>query len=242
MIKSNRYLIIASTIGIISIVCLMLLYRQFALSSLVEHETRSNVAITEVLSNVVRPGYRKLIDTDIEQIRELGGKHPVIMQLDAEVKRLTYGSKLIKVKIYDLNGLTIFSTDPSQINQDKSDNAGFLSARGGKTVSHIIYRDQFDTFEGKRSNINVVSSYIPIGGRSLDEPEAVFEVYSDVTELIVQMQDLQWKIIILVLGSVAVFYLLLITKLRRMDRIESERVEKCLAATPSFATRPAMMP
>jgi len=226
MIKSNRYLIIASTIGIISIVCLMLLYRQFALSSLVENETRSNVAISEILSNLVKSRYGDLINTDPIKISEMRGKHPAILRLDAELKRLMRGSKLIKVNIYDLNGLTIFSTDPSQINQDKSDNPGFLSARGGITVSNITFRDQFDTFEGKRSNINVVSSYIPIGGRSLNEPEAVFEVYSDVTDLIDHMQRLQWKIIILVLGSVAVFYLLLITNSRRMDRIEAKRVEE----------------
>jgi len=234
MIKSNRYLIIAGTIGIISIVCLMLLFRQFALSTLIEHETRSNVAITEILSNLVESRYRDLINTDPIKISEMRGKHPAILQLDAEVKRLMRGTKLIKVKIYDLNGLTIFSTDPSQINQDKSDNAGFLSARGGKTVSNITFRDQFDTFEGKRSNINVVSSYIPIGGHSLDEPEAVFEVYSDVTDLIDNMQSLQWKIIILVLGSVAVFYLLLITNSRRMDRIESERVEEASRSDAQF--------
>ena len=119
MIKSNRFLIIASTVGIIFIIGLMILYRQIVISSLVDHETRSNVAITEIMSNVFRSGYRDLIDIDSAKINELGGKHPVILQLDAEVKRLMRGSKLIKVKIYNLDGLTIFSTDPSQINQDK---------------------------------------------------------------------------------------------------------------------------
>ena len=234
MIKSNRYLIIASTIGVISIISLMILYRQIAISSLVDHETRSNVAITEIMSNVVQSGYRDLIDTDSARISELGGEHPAILQLDAEVKKLMRGSKLIKVKIYNLNGLTIFSTDPSQVNQDKSDNAGFLSARGGKTASNITFRDQFDTFEGMRSNINVVSSYIPIGDSPLSEPEAVFEVYSDVTDMIDQMQSMQWKIIVLVLGGVAVFYLLLITSSRRMDRIESERVEEVSRSEAQF--------
>jgi len=234
MIKSNRYLIIASTIGIISIIALMILYRQIAISSLVDHETRSNVAITEIMSNVVRSGYRDLIAIDPAKISELGGQHPAILRLDAEVKELMRGSKLIKVKIYNLDGLTIFSTDPSQINQDKSDNAGFLSARAGKTVSNITYRDQFDTFEGMRSNINVVSSYIPIGDSSLDQPEAVFEVYSDVTDLIDHTQSLQWKIIVLVLGSVAVFYLMLITNSRRMDRIEAERLEEVSRSEAQF--------
>ena len=213
---------------------LMILYRQIAISSLVDHETRSNVAITEIMSNVVRSGYRELIEIDPAKINELGGQHPAILRLDAEVKGLMRGSKLIKIKIYNLDGLTIFSTDPSQINQDKSDNAGFLSARAGKTVSNITYRDQFDTFEGMRSNINVVSSYIPIGNRPLDQPEAVFEVYSDVTDLIDHMQSLQWKIIVLVLGSVAVFYLLLITNSRRMDRIETKRVEEVSRSEAQF--------
>jgi len=234
MIKSNRYLIIASTIGIISIISLMILYRQISISSLVDHETRSNVAITEIMSNVVQSEYRDLIDTDSAKISELGGKRPAILQLDAEVKRLMRGSNLIKVKIYNLDGLTIFSTDPSQINQDKSDTGGFLSARAGKTVSNITFRDQFDTFEGMRSNINVVSSYIPIGGRPLDQPEAVFEVYSDVTDLMNQIQSLQWKMIVLFLGGVAVFYLLLITSSRRMDRIETERVEEVSRSEAQF--------
>jgi diguanylate cyclase (GGDEF)-like protein len=234
MIKSNRYLIIASTIGIISIISLMILYRQITISSLVDHETRSNVAVTEIMSTLVRSEYRDLIDIDSAKISELGGKHPAIFRLDAEVKRLMRGSKLIKVNIYNLDGLAIFSTDPSQLNQDKSDNAGFINARAGKTASNITFRDQFDTFEGMRSNINVVSSYIPVGDRPLDQPEAVFEVYSDVTDLIDQMQSLQWKIIILVLGSVGVFYLLLITSSRRMDRIETARGEEVSRSEAQF--------
>lgn len=226
MTQSNRYLIIASTIGIISIVCLMILYRQFAFSSLLNHETRSNVAITEILSNAISTGYRELLDADPATIREMGARHPVILKLDAKIKQLMRGSKLLKVKIYDLNGLIIFSTDPSQINQDKSNNTGFLSARAGKTVSNIAFRDQFNSFEGMRSDLNVVSSYIPIRSHPLGELEAVFEVYSDVTDLINQMQRLQWQIVILVLGSVAVFYLLLITNSRRVDRMESVRLEE----------------
>ncbi len=225
MTKSNRYLTIASTIGIISIVCLMILYRQLAFSSLLNHETRSNVAITEVLSNAISSRYRDLIETDTTEIREMGGKHPAILRLDAEVNRLMRGSKVLKVKIYDLNGLVIFSTDPSQINQDKSKNKGFLSAKSGKSVSNITFRDQFDSIEGMHSNVNVVASYIPTGRLPSGEPKAVFEVYSDVTELFSHLQRLQWQIVIVVLAIVAVFYSLLITYSRRVDRIEAARLK-----------------
>jgi diguanylate cyclase (GGDEF)-like protein len=225
MTKSNRYLAIATAIGIVSIVCLMILYRQLAFATLLTHETRSNVAITEVLSNAISSGYRDLIETDSIEIREMGGKHPAILRLDAQVKRLMRGSKVLKVKIYNPNGLVIFSTDPSQINQDKSDNQGFLSAKAGKAASNITFRDQFNSFEGQQSNVNVVASYIPIGNLNSGGPEAVFEVYSDVTDLFSHLQRLQWQIVAVVLGILAIFYLLLISNSRRVDRIEDARLK-----------------
>ena len=234
MTKANRYLTIATTIGIVSIVCLMILYRQFAFSSLLDHETRSNVAITEVLSNAISSGYRDLIETDTTEIAEMGGKHPAILRLDAEVNRLMRGSKVLKVKIYDLNGLVIFSTDPSQINQDKSKNKGFLSAKSGKTLSNITFRDQFDSFEGMYSNVNVVASYIPTGSLPGGGPEAVFEVYSDVTELFSHLQRLQWQIGIVVLAIVAIFYSLLIANSRRVDRIEAARLKEAARSEARF--------
>ena len=227
MFKSNRYLIFSTAIGIVSIVCLMILYRQIALASLVDSETRSNVALTEVMSNAIWSRYRNLIITDVASINEIGEIHPAIVQLDYDVKQLMRGStKLVKVKIYNLDGSTFYSSDPSQVNQDKRDNPGFLSARSGKIASNVTFRHEFDSFDGKQSDVNVVSSYIPIRNRLNGEPEAVFEVYSNVTDLIRQMQRLQWQIVIGVLGSMAIFYALLITNSRRVDRIESAHQEE----------------
>ena len=225
MTKSNRYLALATTIGVVSIICLMILNRQFAFAYLLNHETRSNVAITRVLSNTISSGLQDLIDTDTTKIRELGGEHPAISRLDAQVKQFIRGTKILKVKIYNLNGLVIFSTDPSQINQDKSKNPGFISASAGKTVSNITFRDQFNSFEGKQSNINVVASYIPTGNLPSGGAKAVFEVYSDVTDLFEYLQRLQWQIVILVLAIVAVFYALLIIYKRHVDRIEGARLK-----------------
>lgn len=204
------------------------------MSSLVDHETRSNVALTEVLSNVFWSRYKQLVFT--KSSRKLNPEEVQILieQLDTEVRQLMRGSKLVKIKIYNLDGLTIYSTDPAQINEDKRENAGFISARSGETISQITFRDQFDSYEGAKSNINVVSSYIPIGSDRREEPEAVFEVYSDVTDLINQIKRLQWQIILGVLGSVAVLYLLLILNSRRLDRIEAARIDEASRSEARF--------
>jgi diguanylate cyclase (GGDEF)-like protein len=220
MFNRNRYLILASGVGILAIALLMLFYRHLALSTLVDHETRSNVGLTEVFSNSVWPRHRHLLTMGaVAGAEEIG-------RLDADVKDLMRGSRVVKVKVYDLKGLTVYASDPSQIGEDKSANAGFVSALAGEPASVITFRNQFDAFEGKLSDVNVVSSYIPIHSGAGGRIEAVFEVYSDVTDLMQRMQRVQWQIVVGVLGSVALIYGLLMRVARRADRIEAARREE----------------
>ena len=135
MFRSNRYLLVATTIGVVSILCLMALYRQLAVSALVDHESRSNEALTRVMANVVWEDYRELIELDSTEILTRGANHPTIVKLDHGVKKAMRGSRLIKVKIYNSDGIVVFSTDPSQIGEDKSTNKGFSGAVSGETVS-----------------------------------------------------------------------------------------------------------
>ena len=52
-------------------------------------------------------------------------------------------------KIYNLDGLTGYSSDPSEIGEDKTNNPGFFSAaRVGKAVSRLTFRDTVSVFEG----------------------------------------------------------------------------------------------
>jgi diguanylate cyclase (GGDEF)-like protein len=219
VLNTSRYLLIAAMTGLAAVVCLLLVFRELAFSSLVRHETRSNVALTAVFSNSVWPRYR---DPVAGGAAHRARQQPSGPGLDAEVRRLMRGSTVMKVKIYDLSGRTLYSSEPSQIGEDKSDNAGFLTARSGGTASNVTFREALDTFEGERSQLNLVSSYVPIRRPGTDEVEAVFEVYSDVTGLIRQMRRVQWQIVAAVLGSVSIIYVLLLFTARRADRIEAQ--------------------
>ena len=63
-LKPNRFLPVASIIGIIAIVCLLMLYRYLAIESIVNHENRSNVEITHLLSDLIAHKYRDLLQAD----------------------------------------------------------------------------------------------------------------------------------------------------------------------------------
>ncbi|NJN54304.1 MAG: HAMP domain-containing histidine kinase, partial [Anaerolineae bacterium] len=121
-------------------------------------------------------------------------------------------------KVYDMNGLTVFSTEKGQIGDNKLDNAGYLSARSGVVASELTFRDSFSAFEQTIEDRNVFSSYVPIYGPGGDI-EGVFEVYDDVTPLVEQLEQTQQTIIIGVAAILAGLYLILYLIVRRADGI-----------------------
>lgn len=108
--------------------------------------------------------------------------NPELLTIDKSIRAFAQGTDLVKVKIYNLKGLTLYSSDPAQIGEDKSSNAGFKLATKGRVASELNYRGKFGAFDGELYNRNLVSSYVPVRGPQ--GVEAVVEVYTDRTESI----------------------------------------------------------
>lgn len=128
------------------------------------------------------------------------------------------GLSVVKVKIYNLDGLTVFSTDPNQIGEDKSTNAGFLAARAGQVASELTHRDTFSAFEDTIVDRDIISSYVPIrssdSGTSID---GVFEVYDDITPLLDRIEQTQKWIFGVVSVTLAILYGVLLFIVRQAD-------------------------
>ncbi len=220
MFKLTRHFSRTSLIGIVAVVAaLLFLYRQLALQALVEHENQANVALTRVFANTLWPRYSAFVNSAFGVPKAELPRRPEIIQLREDILRQMKGLKVVKVKIYDLKGLTVFSTDPKQIGEDKGRNSGFLSAKSGKAASEITFREHFDAFEQVINDRNLVSSYIPIRESDAAPVEAVVEVYADVTTLVETLETIQWQIAGGVLGSLALLYFFLFLIVRRADSI-----------------------
>ena len=101
--------------------------------------------------------------------------------LHAEVMRLTQDLAVLKVKIYDVDGLTVYSSDPSQIGESKSGNPAFTRVtQTRKSVSKHSYRKSFSAFSQERFDVDVVETYVPVTAPD-GALGAVFEIYLDVT-------------------------------------------------------------
>ncbi len=225
MIKSRRYVLITSVVGLLAVVVLLFIFQRLAFQSLLDHETKSNITLTKVFSNTIWPKYSLFIQRTSQIPKADLPSHYIVKRLHEDVIKQMAGSSVLKVKIYDLNGLTVFSTDPKQIGEYKSENSGFLSAKNGVPASGISIRDRFDAFEGVIADRNLVSSYIPIRAREGAPVEAVFEVYSDVTDLAAKLERFQWEISGWVVGTLSLLYVILFVVVRRAD-ITIQRQEK----------------
>ena len=154
------------------------------------------MVLTFALSNVLREDIGELIKFAPDLLVDALKAHPALRRIDKKIGAATHGTRVVKVKIYNPAGLTIYSSDPTQIGEDKSANEGFLSGIGNIVVSTLTYRDQFDTFEKTIFKRDLISSYNPVFEAGVSQsPSGVFEIYSDVTALKSTISNRVWLIL-----------------------------------------------
>jgi hypothetical protein len=212
-----RYFSITSLVAFVLVaISLVIFYRQIAVAELMVVGESKNAAITQSFSNAIWPEYKTFLSSAASLGPEAIRAHPETARLRQAVLEQTRGLTIVKVKIYDLNGMTVFSSQESQIGEDKSSNPGFIKALNGGIASELTHRDTFSAFEGEIENRDVISSYVPIRG-SDSRVEGVFEVYDDVTPLLALISSAQINIAIGVTITLTILYVVLFLLVRRAD-------------------------
>jgi diguanylate cyclase (GGDEF)-like protein len=220
MFQLTRTYSIASFLGIVLVtIALGMFYRTVAVQTLIEHESQANAALTQSLSNSLWPKYADFIArARAIPVPELA-QQPEIASLHGDVLQKIRGLPVVKLKIYGLSGLTVYSTEPKQIGENKAGNIGFQKAKAGQTENDLVFRDHFSATEQTIENRNLLSSYIPVRRTPNGPIEGVFEIYSDVTPLVADIERTQYTVLSGVIFLLFLLYLFLLMIVRRADRI-----------------------
>ena len=235
-----RYFSLASLILILlATVALSLAYRYTATQSLIGAGTRHNVDTTQLFFNALWPELMPYIrEAPAHDIEELKSRAETGELQDA-FRQHARGTSALKIKVFDLQARTIFSSDLADIGTDASGNAGYLAARAGEIASELTYRDSFSAFEGAVEKTNVLSTYIPVRSRD-GEIQAVFELYDDVTPLVNRIGRTQVAVTAIAAGILLLLYAALFLVVRRADRIlgaQQREIRRHLAALESSERR-----
>jgi signal transduction histidine kinase len=218
MFKLLRYFSIASLFAFLIVIFVLgVFYRQTTIDVLVELEGEKNIALAQVFANSTFEELQSITGTNNETDSETGLEVETLLRLFDEQAR---GLPVVKIKIYDVNGVTVFSTDPVQIGENQFENDGFQSAIEGKPISSLVHRDTFNAFDMVLEDRDLIQSYIPIYARDNENQiVAVFELYSDVTELLGRIQRTQFNVLLFVVTALIVLYSVLFLIVRRADQI-----------------------
>jgi signal transduction histidine kinase len=221
MFKLLRYFSLMSfLIIVVTSISLGLFYRQKILCDLLEIGESKNVALTQMFANTVWPQFAPFVTAAAGLSSEVLQAHPETTRLHQAILTVMQGLSVVKVKVYNLDGVTIFSTEASQIGEDKRTNPGFLAAKAGAVTSSIGHRDRFNAFDKVIEQRDLLQSYIPVQQGGPTGPiEAVFELYDDVTPLLQRMRQAQHHVITGVVGILAALYAVLFFIVRHADRI-----------------------
>jgi signal transduction histidine kinase len=203
-------------------------YAQYmaALRHLTSQAESHNVDLARTLANALNAQVKPLLVSRTAD-------DAAIEALNQRVVALLGGLSVVKVKIYDLDGRTAFSSERRQVGENKSANAGFRQARAGAVASELVHRDTFSAFESTIENRDLLSSYIPMV--SDGAVSGVFEIYSDVTPLLAEIKAAQIGQVGIVVFTLALIYVALLLAVRHVESIARRQQDAVLKLAADVA-------
>ncbi|MBF0247396.1 MAG: response regulator [Alphaproteobacteria bacterium] len=220
MFKLLRYFSLTSAVAFaLTAVALATIYWFDQTDKEIHRVEVQNERLARSMSNVVWPRFGGYV----RGVADLAGEEllarPETDQIHQAIARLVQDLPVLKVKLYALNGKTVYSTQYSQIGDSKGDNQGFLATSlNGEIKGKMTFRPEFLSFNGTVTDRYVVETYVPI---FLDDGkiDGVFEIYTDVTDGI---QNIRWalaEMLVVALAVLGVLWSVLFMIVRKADRI-----------------------
>ena len=216
MFKLLRYFSLTSLLAFVLIIAALAYFNnRLAMGNLVALEESKNIALTQSFANSLWAEFAPFVANSAGMTGDELRSHPEVLAFHEAVLGQMEGLSVLKMKVYNLEGLTVYSSDFSQIGDSKRDNPGFQAGLAGGTASKLTYRDTFNAFEGVIAQRDIVESYVPLRQGPTGPVEAVTELYDDVTPLLQRVNATQQGITALLLT----LYGVLFTIVRRADKI-----------------------
>ncbi len=227
MFRLLRFFSITSLVLLVlTTIILGAIYRQAATKNLIELGEINNVVLTQTFANFIWPQFRSFAASSAQYDDNALRSHPEIARLHQNILDAMHSTDTVKVKLYHLDGRTIFSTEVAQIGTSYRDKPGFIAASKGLVVTGLSRRDQFSAFHGRIVDRDLLASYVALRSSDTSPIEGVLEVYTDVTDLLAGIRKQELLVTATVVGILATLYIILFFIVRHADRVIKRQYEQ----------------
>ena len=217
MFNLLRYYASASLLAVLVTAGLLMWFdRQISTQGIVQLAERSNMELAHMAMKPIKPALLEFLDTAAD-LRPGSASPPVPAQLARAISTVVDEDPVIvKIRIYNLHGVAVFSTNPNEVGLDRSLNKGFTVAMRGEVASELTYRDAFSY--GAIEDDNVMRTYLPVRTDRTEPIRGVFELDSDVNSM---HQTEEWEVTLMASAVLILFalYAVQVLIVRRAHKI-----------------------
>jgi PAS domain S-box-containing protein len=146
--------------------------------SLAELGRTSVEALTVTMSRSMTSEIEALVADTRTVASEALARHPIVATMHARLAHAVDGTNILKIKIFDVAGRTIYSPTARDIGVPTAHPNAVPDAVAGRSTTIVYPPRSVDGFGGVRQAQSVVATYTPVR-RSDGTVTAVFEVYVD---------------------------------------------------------------
>ena len=145
MFRLLRFFLLTSAVTAAALTLVVVVDQQNEVVRLIAFAERKNVELARSFANTLWPRFSSYVMSASTLNRDELPTRLETQAIDDAVKTVSAGLPILKVKIYDLRGLTVYSSEPTEIGEDKTNNPGvFSAAQEGIPASRLTYRDRFN--------------------------------------------------------------------------------------------------
>ncbi len=134
------------------------------------------------------------------------------------IERMLRDTDVMRIKLYDLDGRVVYSTDPDTTEDNEDHNEAFESAVHGNPASSLVYDDGFSLFSST-GKTNLVQTYVPIRASGDAPVIGVMEIYSDIGYYTLEANRTILILLVITLILMTFLYFFLLIHIKRSERI-----------------------
>jgi len=236
---SKYYLVIGIPWIIVSVIAVSWIYRVVALDDLKRLTEKNTVMLSRTMANVIWPQIRHMVNVTTEHPvgspdykKRIDGALMIVQTLlDEPIAELLRNTNILKIKIFNTAGLTVYSTDHVQTGvQMEADYSGHDVIKENRIISTAGFKEAIKNINNQTlKNRFVVSSYVPMNLEDSDMIDGVFEVYNDATEIYEQINESQITFAIALFSTLFIIYFLVYFFVRKVDKVVKNNIELAIA-------------
>ncbi len=165
-----------------------------SVQSVLEQQQQQNIALARATVGAVLPRFAAVLSVPQDMPPNELRDRAEVLGLHAAMAELLRATDIVKLDIYTPGGVTVYSTDLTQIGKSERSDDDFQRALLGETPSTLTHQDHVTVLDKRLNHVDLLSTYVP--HRGVDKgSSAVLEVTANITAPLAAARQHAWTVL-----------------------------------------------